>query len=241
MKPQLIIGLLAATLFLFSCETESIRVSDEISTREYSFSDYSRLEVTGDFEAFVRFSDTEERIDIEANTNLQDRIIVSKDGNTLRIRLENNINVRGNATMKAYITTQNISDFRVSGDSYVELETVLQTTNVSIDITGDSRFLGEIETDDLTIDLKGDSEVDVFGTVETLDADLSGDSSLKDYDMSVQDLILKLSGDSEAFLTISKTIDIDASGKILSPSRKTKKENKKKKNFHKKKALKRGL
>ncbi len=212
MKSRLIFGLLATALIVSSCETESIRASNEISTREYSFSDYSRLQVSGDFDAFVRFSDTEERIEIEANSNLQDKIIVSKDGNTLRIRLENNINVRGNATMKAYITTRNISDYRVSGDSYLELENVLQTDNVSLDVTGDSRFIGEIEATTLLVDLKGDSEVDVFGTAKALNADLSGDSELKDYDMSVEDLILKLTGDSEAFLSVSETIDIDASG-----------------------------
>jgi len=212
MKSKLIFGFSAIVLLVSSCETESIRASDEISTREYSFSDYSELQVSGDFEAFVRFSDTEERIEIETNENLQDKILVSKDGNALKIRLQNNINVRGNATMKAYITTRNISQYRVSGDSFVELENKLIASNVSIDVTGDSRFTGEIETSALFMDLKGDSEVDAFGTTDTLNADLSGDSKLKDYDMLVKDLILELSGDSKAFLSVSETIDIDASG-----------------------------
>ncbi|UJH67253.1 head GIN domain-containing protein [Allomuricauda sp. SCSIO 65647] len=212
MKSNVIFGLLATALLVSSCDTETIRVSDEVSIREYSLTDYSRLQVSGDFDAFVRFSDTEERIEIEANTNLHDKIVVSKDGNTLRIRLENNVNVRGNATMKAYITTRNIADYRVSGDSHVELENVLITDNVSIDVTGDSRFTGEMETNTLFVDLKGDSEVDIFGTTTRLDADLSGDSELKDYDMYVEDLVLKLTGDSEAYLSVSQTIDIDASG-----------------------------
>ena len=151
-------------------------------------------------------------IEIEANDNLQDKILVSKDGNTLKIRLQNNLSVRGNATMKAYITTRNISQYRISGDSYVELENALLAPNVSIDVTGDSRFTGEIQAATLFVDLKGDSEVDVFGATNTLSADLSGDSELKDYDMSVEDLILELSGDSEAFLSVSETIDVDASG-----------------------------
>lgn len=212
MKSNVLFGLLATALLVSSCDSESIRASDEISTREYSFSDYSGLRVSGDFDAFVRFSETEERIEIEANENLQDKIIVSKEGSTLWIRLENNVNVRGNATMKAFITTQNISDYQVSGDSYVELENVLTSDNVSLDVTGDSRFTGEIEATTLFVDLKGDSEVDAFGTVNTLNAELSGDSELKDYDMNLEDLILKLTGDSEAFLSVSGTIDVDASG-----------------------------
>jgi len=212
MKSNLIFGLLATVLLLSSCDTETIRVSDEISTREYAFTDYSGLQVSGDFDVFVRFSDTEERIEIEANTNLQDKIIVSKGGNTLKIRLENNVSVRGNATMKAYITTRNLDDYTISGDSYVELENTYTGNTVTIDVTGDSRFTGELEVNRLLVDLKGDSEIDVFGTANTLDADLSGDSELKDFDMSVQNLIIKLSGDSEAFLSVTETIDVDASG-----------------------------
>lgn len=212
MKSNLIYGLLATALLVSSCDHESIKASDEISTREYAFSDYSGLEVSGDFDAFVRFSDTEESIEIEANDNLQDKIIVSKDGNTLKIRLENNVSVRGNAIMKAYITTRTISDYRASGDSYIQLESPLITDNMSVDVLGDSRFTGEIEANNLFVELNGDSEIDVFGTVTTLNADLSGDSELKDYDLVVEDLILKLSGDSEVFLSISETIDVDASG-----------------------------
>ncbi len=212
MKSITIFGLLATLLMVSSCDTESIRVSDEISTREYSFTDYSKLELAGDFDAYVRFSDTEERIEIEANANLQDKIIVSKTGNTLKIRLENNVSVRGNATMKAYITTRNIDDYRVSGDSFVQLENLLATDNIAIEVLGDSRFTGELETNNLFINLKGDSEVNAFGTATTLNADLSGDSELKDYDLAVEELILDLSGDSEAYLTVSETIDVDASG-----------------------------
>ena len=212
MRSRILFGLLATALLMSSCDTETIRASDEISTRQYSFTSYSGLQISADFDAFVHFSETEERIEIEANDNLHDKIVVSKDGNTLKIRLENKVNVRGNATMKAYITTRNIFDYRVSGDSYVELENLLVADNVSIDLSGDSRFTGEIEVNDLFVDLKGDSEIDVFGTASRLNADLSGDSELKDYDMYVEDLTLKLTGDSEAFLSVMGSIDVDASG-----------------------------
>lgn len=212
MKPRVLFALLATALLMSSCETDSIRASNEISNREYNFTEYSGLEISGDFNAFVRFSETEERIEIEANENLHNKILVTKDGNTLKIRLQNNTNIRGNATLNAYITTRNISNYWVSGDSDIELETVLVTDNASIDVRGDSGFTGEIDVNTIFIDLKGDSEADIFGTATQLDGDLSGDSKLKDYDLSVNDLNLKLSGDSTAFLSVTNTIDIDASG-----------------------------
>ena len=213
MKSTLIHGLLLATVLLVSsCDTESIRVSDTISTRQYSFSNYEALELSGDFNAFVTFSETEERIEIEANDNIQSKIRVSQDGNTLKIRLENNVALRGNATMNAYITTRNVSRYRVSGDSSVELENLLIANTVTVDLLGDSRFYGELDTNNLSVDVKGDSVIDVFGTAGTANVDLSGDSTIKDYDLGVEDLTIDMSGDSSAYLSVNGTIDIDASG-----------------------------
>ena len=213
MKSTLIHGLVLATVLLVSsCDTESIRVSDTISTRQYSFSNYEALELSGDFNAFITFSETEERIEIEANDNIQSKIRVSQDGNTLKIRLENNVALRGNATMNAYITTRNISRYRISGDSSVELENLLVANTVTVDVLGDSSFYGELDTNNLSVDVKGDSVIDVFGTAGTANVDLSGDSTIKDYDLAVEDLTIDMSGDSSAYLSVNGTIDIDASG-----------------------------
>lgn len=212
MKSKLIYGLLATALLMSSCDIESIKVSDTLSTREYSFANYEALQISGDFNAFVTFSETEEHIEIEANENIQNKISVSKEGNTLRIGLENNINLRGNATLNAYITTNNISRYRISGDSFLELENELVAEKVTLDVLGDSRFFGEVDVNNLSADVRGDSVIDVFGSAKTVNVNLSGDSTFKDYDLEVEDLTLRLSGDSAAFLTVSETIDIDASG-----------------------------
>ncbi len=203
---------MATALLMSSCDTESIRASNEVSIVEYSFSDYNSLQVSDNFDVFVRFSDGEESIEIEANDNLQDKIIVSKEGNTLRIRLENNVSIRGNATLKAYITTSEISSFRTTGNSFVELENLLISDNLNLEATGNSRFSGNIDTERLTVDITGNSVVDVYGMATNVNARLQGNSLLKDYDLSTEDLILKMSGNSETFLTVSTTIDVEASG-----------------------------
>ncbi|MEN1785049.1 MAG: head GIN domain-containing protein [Bacteroidota bacterium] len=212
MKTKMSFGLLATILLITACNSETIRVSDTITTETYAFSDYSTLQISGDMDAFVQFSDSVEQIEIETNENLQDKIIVSKDGNTLRIRLEDNIGIKGNATMKAYITTANISGYRISGDSSVALENTLSTDEVSVNLSGNSNFSGQLAVNTLDVDLQGDSECNVFGTARSVNAAIQGDSELKDYDLNVNDLVIDLSGDSEAFLSVSNTIDVNASG-----------------------------
>nr|WP_299346352.1 head GIN domain-containing protein [Allomuricauda sp.] len=213
MKSRLIYGLIMATaLIMSSCDSESIRASNEISTVEYSFSGYSGLQVSSNFEAFVRFSNSEESIEIEANENLQDKIIVSKDGNTLRIRLKDNVGIRGNATLKAYITTTEISNFQTSGNSLIELENLLVTDNLNLLASGNSRFLGNVDVERLTADATGNSVLNVYGLAANINARLEGNSLMKDYDLFTENLTLSMSGGSEVFLSVSNTIDVDASG-----------------------------
>jgi len=160
----------------------------------------------------VNFSSTEEKIIVEANSDLQDRIIIQKKGNTLIAKLRNNVNIRGNATMNLYLTTANISSFLISGDVDITLEDELVTETALIVMSGDSNFKGQLKVLSLDLDIDGDSDVDLYGTADSVKAELSGDSDLRDYDLSIKELNINLSGDSDAYLSVSESIKIRATG-----------------------------
>lgn len=213
MKTKSIVFVLVMTLgFLISCDHESIRASDEVSSLEYSIPDYSTLKVSNAFNANVTFSDTEESIRIEASENLHDRIIVQREGNSLIIKLKKFTNVRGNATLNAYIVTKGISNFDMTGASKLTLENPWNSLDGRIELSGASNFTGEVTVDRLNLDMGGASSLDIYGNANSLDAELSGSSDIRDFDLSVENLKMEMSGASQAFLSISESIDIRASG-----------------------------
>ncbi len=203
---------LGLIITLTSCDNETIRAEGEVTSREYSFIGYSNLEISDAFEVFVRFSDTEESITILANDNLHEEIRVRQSGNSLQIGLQPNTSVKGQATMEAYIVTNDLAGFEVSGASSILLEDEWVTTNGDISLSGASDFTGPVDINNLDIDMSGASETDIFGQVIELDADLSGSSELRDYDLDVDELVIRLSGSSDAFLSALGTIDVRASG-----------------------------
>ncbi|MFS4468356.1 head GIN domain-containing protein [Maribacter sp. 2210JD10-5] len=210
-KSNIVFAILALVL-LGSCSTETIRVSGEVTSVTYNFSDYDVLNVSDDFNVFVRFSPTEEEIRVEANADLQEKIIVRKEGNVLTIKFDRNLNVRGNATQNVYITTASITQFKGFGDVEIDLENILIAENIKIELFGDSNFEGEIATKNLTLSLRGDSDMNIFGNADDVVANLQGDSTFRDYDLSTLDLDIDLSGDSDAYLSVSESIKIRASG-----------------------------
>ncbi|WP_273566735.1 head GIN domain-containing protein [Maribacter halichondriae] len=212
-QSKIFIGLIILSIGLFtSCDHDTIRASGEVTSLEYSIPDYSELKISNAFNAYVTFSDTEESIRIEANDNLHDKIIVNQEGNALVIRLKKFTSVRGNATLNAYIVTKNISTFDISGASRLTLENEWVESDARIDLSGASDFTGEVVAERLYLDMAGASSLDLFGKATFLNAKLSGSSNVRDYDLEVEDLKIELSGASDAFLSVNRTIDVSASG-----------------------------
>ena len=209
---KLFIVLILSIGLLTSCDHDTIRASDEVTTLDYSIPDYSKIKVSNAFNVYVTFSETEESVRIEANENLHNKIIVKRDGNALIIRLKKLTNVRGNATLNAFITTNNIAEFDMGGASSLTLENPWNVQNGIIELSGASDFTGEVLADRLELDLGGASTTNIFGNVGSMYADLSGSSDIRDFDLSVERLNIEMSGASEAYLSVSQLIDIEASG-----------------------------
>lgn len=209
---KIFIGLILSIGLLISCDHDSIRASDEVTSLNYSIPDYSRIKVSNAFNVYVTFSDSEESVRIEANENLHNKIIVKRDGNALTIRLKKLTNVRGNATLNAFITTNNIGEFDIAGASSLILENLWNVQNGIIELSGASDFNGEVLADRLELDLGGASEANIYGGVGSMYANLSGSSDIRDFDLSVERLNIEMSGASEAFLSVNELIDIEASG-----------------------------
>jgi hypothetical protein len=139
-------------------------------------------------------------------------IIVKKEGNKLIVKLKNNLRVLGKETLNVYIKAKQINNIEGHGDARIDLENPLTNDNLTIYLSGDSFIYGEINATLLKMKLTGDSKADLYGDIKKLDAELTGDSYLKDYDLDIEDLKIKLLGDSEAYVSVTDFIDVEARG-----------------------------
>ncbi len=185
---------LAMGLMMTSCVQETVWVSDEVSTRSYDFEQITALQVATDFNAYVTFSETEDRVEIEANDNLFNKMDVFMEGNKLVVKLENNIRVKGRETLNLYITTKNISWFRATSDAAIFLESPLNASSVYIDLSSDGHFIGDIVSDDFELRAESDSDAELY--LETTNAyfDLSSNAYL-DGEATIDNAKVRLSSD----------------------------------------------
>ena len=209
---NLTLSLIICTLLFSSCRDNSLRGSGNVITEDQDFSDITRIDISDAFQAFVRFSDSEEKVEIEADDNLFDHIEVEKIGNDLKVGLKSFTILKGDPTLNVYITTKTITDYVASGSSAIQLEDNLEAEVVNVKLSGASDFYGTMDVDQLTLKASGASHATLSGSADFFNLRNSGSSQFEDYTFVVEDLDINLSGASSAKMTVNGKIDARLSG-----------------------------
>jgi hypothetical protein len=237
-KAALIIAvLLILTMIVFTgCDslirTSNNRVtgSENLETRQYDFSDFTRVDIGSAFYYEIEQADSYS-ISITADDNIFEHIQVKQDGETLRVGLEPFFSF-GSVTLEAYITMPRLAglessgatrgtvsgfnsndnvDLDVSGASRVELDSIT-TGDIAGEVTGASRLTGDITAGDIDLQISGASNVRLNGTVQDMLLDASGASNIEG-NINAGNTDFRLSGASGIDLEGSANdVVVDASG-----------------------------
>jgi len=198
-----------------------ILLSHNITTEIKDVASFDKIDVSEDFNVFVRFSNKEPIVKIEANENLHDLIKVENKNGTLKISTKS-YSIRSGGgkesadeKLVAYITTKSLVGIKGDEDVTIKLEDKLEVENLTIDLDEDCKLEGHLEVANLHVMLDEDSVLDIKGAAEKMQVEVSEDSMIKGLDFQVEDLDIDLSGDSEAKLTVNGSIALKASGDSL--------------------------
>lgn len=211
MKATFFFGLILLSVSFISCDDEAIRPSGNVETANINIEDFSGLYISHSFEVKVSLSGTE-NIRINADDNIMPYVEVFKDDQVLAIRLDEDIQLRGNYTLEAEIDAKYLDKFYASGASSITLEDPLDAENIYIELSGASKFTGELNSLNADARLSGASSVSLAGFSELYDVHLSGASTAGGYDFEVDILDADLSGASQCRVTVNDEIRVRASG-----------------------------
>lgn len=215
----IVLVLACLVMVMTACEKETIspaiQPSEKITTEEKDITGFNKLVAANEFEVFITFSYTEEKVEVEANENLQDLIIIEKSGKTLELKMKPNTTIKGDETIKIHIVTQEIIDFKLAGEVEVTMSNELITNDVVIELAGESRIMGPVDVNGMTARMAGEAALNLSGQAKTVNLTTAGDAKVKDYDFVCQKLEAELAGESEVFLTVTETIDVSAAGESV--------------------------
>jgi hypothetical protein len=214
----ILIMTLVTAVFLTGCDAvfttseDGEKGSGNLETRQYDFTDFTRVDIGHAFRYEIEQSDTYS-ISITADDNIFKNIEVEKDGETLRIGLKPFISLFGSVTLEANITMPRLTGLESSGATRGNITGFKTGDNLDLEISGASKVnLVDIATGNINGNISGASTLEGKITAGNIDMEISGASNING-DLTSHDLILNFSGASKIDVGGSgNDILLDASG-----------------------------
>jgi len=198
--------------------------SGKLASWDFDYRNFTKIEAGYAFDIEVIRGDSY-LVSITVDDNLYEYLDITKNGDTLRIRLKPTY-IYTNVTRKATINLPDLEsldlsgaskakvdnfssshavDFDLSGASNADISS-MKAGNTNFKLSGASRASGSIEMADGRFNLSGASSLELKGSADDVDIDASGASHIDLSDFAVVDADINLSG--------ASSITVNASGRL---------------------------
>jgi len=217
MKKQilLVFVLLVAVAQFWGCTDDEniwghIKGSGNMIDVNYSFTDFSKLDVSHAFAVTVVQSDSF-YVKIVVDDNIAKYLNVYKSGNWLMVGLEENHDYT-HIHLNAEIHMPDITQVKGSGAIVAEMSTFDFSHDLLVDLSGASVFSGNFEAASLDLHLSGASVVNISGTGINLNIDASGASAINMGNFVSHTADVFLNGATFATIHVTETLNAELSG-----------------------------
>lgn len=178
---------------------------------------FTAIEVSHSIDLYLTQGNEEAVAVSAATTAIRDRIVVTVENGTLRIRIadtgSNWWRNTSNKKMKAYVSFKSLGKLVASGASDVIVEGGITVDKLQLNVSGASDFKGAVTARELDVRLSGASDVRISaGKVQELRIDASGASDFIGYSLEAVNCTAEASGASDIKVTVSNVLNARASG-----------------------------
>jgi len=189
-----------------------IKGNGNVISQSRSFSGFTAVEVSSAIHLYVK-QDSAFSVKVETDENLQEHIIVDRDGSILRIKQENNTNLDATGKIKVYVSAPLFNRLKASGACHIISDNQLTAGDeISVDVSGASDALLEVKAPKVTTEMTGASQLKLKGQTRDLYIDGSGASNARCYELLSENAHVDVSGASSAEVFASVSIEAKASG-----------------------------
>ena len=119
---------------------KGVKGNGNITTITRSVGTYDEVNVGGSFDVEL-VAGTEGTITIEGESNLLEYIVTEVRGNALKIKVENNKNIRSSKKIKITVPFQDLNEVTLAGSGDVVAKDVIKATNFKTSVAGSGCLL----------------------------------------------------------------------------------------------------
>jgi hypothetical protein len=210
---RITLGLLCAGLALLTtgCGVgTSITGSGTLVSKSYGFSGFSHVDVSNAFQVQITQA-PQHSVAVTVDDNLIDYLDVTQSGDTLRIGLQRNVNLR-KGTLNAEISMPSLTKLNISGAVRTTIAGFRSEGPFDAGLSGASNLRGDITNGDARFEISGASRLELQGSAADLEVSASGASEAQLREYASSNASVEVSGASNATVQTSGKLDANASG-----------------------------
>lgn len=212
-KLAAVIALTAATLFanaqIFS---RGIVGNGEMGKRVFKLSSFKNVSVSSGIDLYLDPSG-KNQAELVTDKNVISAVEVIQEGSTLIFKLKEGVR-KTTKGIKIYLSYKTLEGIKASGgsDVYTKDNTAIKGQSLSIEASGGADIRLTIDVESLKCKTSGGSDTYLKGSANFASFDCSGGSDVKAKELATQTCSIESSGGSDAIVTATKSVKIDASG-----------------------------
>jgi hypothetical protein len=180
--------------------------SGNITDQNIKLDDFTEINVQGDFEVEIKQSD-DFNINISTDDNLINRILISRDDETLKIGIQAPANFFP-TSLKIAITMPRIYGLDLSKGAKASISGFDSTFNFDLEMSDGATLTGDLESGITEFDISSGSQANLAGQALEMDLNASGGSKINLEEFAVGDARASLKGGSEAIMNVDGEFDV---------------------------------
>ncbi len=215
---------IALTLLIFTNGTLTaqnrnanvIKGSGNLVTRTVTTQDYSSIYVSGSMDVYLE-KGSEGKIIVTAEDNVQDRILIESNGETLTISMKKNTSLRNTKKIKITVPFEDISEISLNGSADIEGKSTVDSNSLALKLNGSGDIDLSVETTNIKAQINGSGDIDLDGKASEIEVKIIGSGDFDAEELIAENVEVSIAGSGNASVYASSSLKsrIQGSGSVL--------------------------
>lgn len=190
---------------------KGVKGNGNITTITRSVGTYDEVNVGGSFDVEL-VAGTEGTITIEGDSNLLEYIVTEVRGNALKIKVENNKNIRSSKKIKITVPFQDLNEVTLAGSGDVVSRDVIKATNFKTSVAGSGDLTLQLDVNTVDASVAGSGDLTLKGNSRDIEASVAGSGEVHAKDLKADNAYVSVAGSGDVAVYCSKSIKARVSG-----------------------------
>ena len=206
--------LIAALVFTscFNPFNETVRGNGNIKSEERNIGSFKNIRCSGSYDVEIT-QGTTPAIKIETDENLLPDIETTVNGDELRIRSKEDVNINPSDKIKVYVTVTTLEGFTLSGSGDVKTMTKLSGgDHLDLEISGSGDLHFDVNTPTINSSISGSGDIYVTGETKNSKIEIAGSGNYHADGLKSENVSVQVAGSGDAWVFADSKLNIDIAG-----------------------------